>query len=929
MSIRHDGELRLMDWFCGAGGSSQGAHAVPGVDVSLAANHWDRAIESHAANFPHTEHYRGDIREAPVEHWPVADLFWASPECFPAGTLILTRNGLTPVEEVVVGDKVFTHNRRWRPVTTTMHRPANTVLVKGVGLSGGIETTSEHPFYTRQRTRAWNNAERQYRYRLTGTPQWTAAKNLDRHLWATPTDFGTELPVPMMAGRGTDFDADFWWLVGRWLGDGSLRLHPKTGDGLPAQPRRTSQPSGSACIVCGAPARRHGKSTTGRVSPYCSDTCKAKNKRQDPNRGRYELTIVCGFHETDELGKRLTAVEGLRWQQRKLRTASAFTTTHRGLVEWLAKHFGQHAYGKTIPAWALTMPVAWRHALLAGYLTADGHTGATRTEATTVSKRLAIGLRMLANSVGEVANVAGPYQRHSGRTIEGRPVAERPSWSISWATGGPKHAFHAEADGYRWAPVRTVTPTGHRTEVYNISVAEDESYVADGITVHNCPQWSNARGKRRDFATSLQGDLFGDAGPSEEVERSRALMEEVPLYLRGVQERGGLVLGGVVENVTDVRAWDQFDRWRGEFHKLGYITRLVAMNSMHAQPRRTAKAPQSRNRFYMGYIHRSIGRLPDWDKWLRPPAWCPTCDRQVAAIQVWKRRGADMGSYRRQYVYRCPNTSCRNQTVEPEALPAAVAIDWSIPGQRVGDRTRPLAEKTRARIAAGLKKFARPLLVPSGGTWRNDAAPVTAPMPTRTTRENDALVVPPLLVPVEGRDGKQSTSANEPMRTQTARNETGLAWLPFIAELRGGGSNARSVSEALATVTASGNHHGLVTPQGMVEHLLVPYYGNGTARRVTDPIGALTTRDRYALVSGEVDVDDVLFRMLEPHEIGRGMAFAEDYTVLGSKREKVRQYGNAVTPNVAEVLICALVEAINGQDIERYESALPALGVAA
>ena len=62
--------------------------------------------------------------------------------------------------------------------------------------------------------------------------------------------------------------------------------------------------------------------------------------------------------------------------------------------------------------------------------------------------------------------------------------------------------------------------------------------------------------------------LFEGFGPSEEVERSRALMEEVPLYLRGVQQRGGLVKAGVVENVVDVRAWDQWDRWIGEIRKL-------------------------------------------------------------------------------------------------------------------------------------------------------------------------------------------------------------------------------------------------------------------------------------------------------------------------------------------------------------------------
>lgn len=525
-----------------------------------------------------------------------------------------------------------------------------------------------------------------------------------------------------------------------------------------------------------------------------------------------------------------------------------------------------------------------------------------------------------------------------------------------------------------------------------------------------CPQWSNARGKRRDFATSMQDDLFGEAAPPEEVERSRALMEEVPQYLRGVQQRGGLVLAGVAENVIDVRAWDQWDRWLGEIKALGYKVRVIALNSMHANPRSMLRAPQSRDRLYVAYWHRSLGRDPEWDKWLRPAAWCPTCDEQVYAMQVFKNPARDMGRYRQQYVYRCPRTTCRNQILEPHVLPAAVAIDWGLPGQRIGDKPlkeffedkaktkslgfHPLAPKTLARIQAGLDRFARPLMVPAGGTWRTEAASVTEPMPTRTTRENDGLAVPPfitelrggsnvrsvtdplatvatsgghhglaippLLIPVEGRDGKEPASANNPLRTQTARNETGLAWLPYMVELRGGSSDARSILDPTASVTASGNHLGVAArewPAAMVmrnngskgdggehctpveepfrtmttaghqslvtwEHLLVPYYGNGQARTVREPVGTLSTRDRYALIQGDVDIEDVLFRMLEPHEIGRAMSFADDYIVLGSKRERVRQYGNAVTPPAAEVIACALVEAITGEEISRYEAAV-------
>lgn len=61
-----DHELRLNDWFCGAGGATQGAHAIPGVVPLLAANHDDLAIATHSTNFPDVEHFKGDIRDLDV-----------------------------------------------------------------------------------------------------------------------------------------------------------------------------------------------------------------------------------------------------------------------------------------------------------------------------------------------------------------------------------------------------------------------------------------------------------------------------------------------------------------------------------------------------------------------------------------------------------------------------------------------------------------------------------------------------------------------------------------------------------------------------------------------------------------------------------------------------------------------------------------------
>ncbi|MFB7113476.1 DNA cytosine methyltransferase [Streptomyces sp. NPDC056291] len=519
-----------------------------------------------------------------------------------------------------------------------------------------------------------------------------------------------------------------------------------------------------------------------------------------------------------------------------------------------------------------------------------------------------------------------------------------------------------------------------------------------------CTQWSVAKGKKRSWAKAVQGDLLSlyadmeeekfktadqadqaDNEPTPEEEASRALMEEVPLYLRGVIERGGLIKAGVVENVTDVRAWSEWDAWLGEFHKLGYRTKVIALNSMHADPRSVHRAPQSRDRLYVAYWHKSLGRTPDWDKWLRPKAYCANCDEMVSALQVFRKPGKDMGRYGSSYDYRCPRKSCR-ALVEPDVLPAAAAIDWSIKGTPIGSRPKSkdcpegLAPNTMARIRAGVRKYwplpgaqvgqealfddqpdadrIAPFLVPTGGTWRNGPASVDDPMSTRTTVESDALVVPPILIPCEGRDGKKAMRVDEPLRTQTARNETAIAYVPFVVPMRGGGDKekARHIGHPVHTVSAGGNHHGLVmaprplimrnnTPNGdpaqmvtgadeplrtmtttghqsliTADPLLVPYYGSGQARPTSEPVGALPTRDRYALLdaNGEYDLSKVLFRMLQPKEIQRAMAFADRYKILGSKRDQVRQLGNAVTPNAAEVLLCALVECITGEPIDRY-----------
>lgn len=441
----------------------------------------------------------------------------------------------------------------------------------------------------------------------------------------------------------------------------------------------------------------------------------------------------------------------------------------------------------------------------------------------------------------------------------------------------------------------------------------------------SCTHHSQASGKKRNHGAAAgdqQPDLFGEILPDEAAERSRATMWDVLRFTELHRYRAV-----IVENVVDVMQWVMFPAWRQAWSLLGYEIRFVFMNSMHAQIGGDP-APQSRDRWY-AVAWPKDNRAPDLEKWTRPRAYCPTCDEWVYAVKSWKRPDREpWGRYRAQYVWRCPKVKCRNSVIEPGWLPAASAIDWTIPGQRIGDRDKPLAAKTMARIRAGLEKFygKGPMLVPAGGSWNETAYPVSDAMRTRTTRESEGLAVPDafltlmrsgrarnidvkdvlativadgsnhaLLVPVEGRDGKTAQSASQPMRTQTARNETGLL-VPYY-----GNGNASTTDEPHRTMTTHDRYA-----------FVVPLRNHNTPKSIHEPLDTFAAAgNHHGLATASVpDVEDCMFRMLTPDEIKRGMAFPADYLLLGNKREQVRLCGNAVTPPAARDLGSAVAESL-------------------
>ncbi|WP_136056312.1 DNA cytosine methyltransferase [Microbacterium sp. K24] len=452
--------------------------------------------------------------------------------------------------------------------------------------------------------------------------------------------------------------------------------------------------------------------------------------------------------------------------------------------------------------------------------------------------------------------------------------------------------------------------------------------------------------------------------PDEAANRSRATMWDIPRFAEHHR-----YMAIILENVVDAYRWDQFEAWQMAMRSLGYRMQFVWLNSMHAQIG-GLPAPQSRDRMYIVMWREDLATKelqgPNVSKWTSPMAVCQE-HGEVQAVQAFKK-AEHWGRYRAQYLYRCPKCF---QVIEPGWLAAESIIDWSLPAQRIGDRAKPLAEKTRERIRRGIERHWAPIIAKAAGNTYDGVttgsnylrvSDLDSPMPAQMGTAEHGLAIPPflaqfrqrertqtlddalptvvadganhalivnnlsgndesrsrpvadvlpsivagglhasLLVPVEGREGKSAASVADPMRTQSTRNETGL-----LVPLRNHGV-AKPTSHPIDTVSAEGNHHALVMRNNTARG-----DGGQMSTPVHEPLRALTTAGHQSLIGApeplSLDVDDAGFRMLEPHEIQAGMGFARDYVLRGSKRDKVKQAGNAVTPPAARDLGHAVAE---------------------
>jgi hypothetical protein len=119
-------------------------------------------------------------------------------------------------------------------------------------------------------------------------------------------------------------------------------------------------------------------------------------------------------------------------------------------------------------------------AMLDGWLDGDGYVrpDGYKIEGVTVSSDLALAMYDIAQALGRhpvLVFAQSPQNRHAARRL--------PRWTLSLASGLGRCR---QDETHVWRKVRELRVEDYVGPVYNLSVEGDESYVAEGVGVHNC-----------------------------------------------------------------------------------------------------------------------------------------------------------------------------------------------------------------------------------------------------------------------------------------------------------------------------------------------------------------------------------------------------------------------------------------------------------
>lgn len=435
-------------------------YVPPGVSVDIPLQAYFRI---NAANMGQFERTLIIVDEGAYVHYVEG--------CFISGARVRTENGEKLIEDIEVGDKVLTHKGRYRSVYRTMKRSykGKIFTIKYWGDSGStLRVTEEHPlFVCKRQTKEYRN--------LSFQSEW---------LRTDQVKVGDYLAYPIMK-KETEKEI----------------IETETIETVPVNVDKpfiyNYQPNVDLQIPFGMGRHKSQKRLSLSLDPDFYRLVGYYLAEGHVDNDHY-LTFTFNVQEKDfledvkELLKRYFDKEVIVGKERNKGITLTLCSTLA--ARFIRREFGSTNKTKHIPNWILESPQAHLGELIKGLWRGDGSYDRRLHlfRYSSVTRSLVYGFRDALLKMGIKASV-NSQKRLLPKQVMNNVIVSRTSNRLfskivdKNVPNGRKEGspFYLD-ENYIYLPIKSIGVEDLETEVYNFSVEEDESYVAEGVVSHNC-----------------------------------------------------------------------------------------------------------------------------------------------------------------------------------------------------------------------------------------------------------------------------------------------------------------------------------------------------------------------------------------------------------------------------------------------------------
>ena len=396
--------------------------------------------------------------------------------CFLPGTKITIEDGgFKLIEDVKEGDLVLTHKGRLRKIHKIMQRNIDEDIyqIKVTGVPDKLKVTQEHPLYLRKMIPK-ENPKSHSRIEYENNPQWFKPSEIS-------TGDVIHSPTYNPGNTTEEIDEETAFMLGIFCAEGFL-----SGVESPQTEWKTGQ-------------------YYGMVPNWCL--------KKKPNNG-FQTHFV--LHKTKDVNL-ITAIKKyanrLNITSKSRSCASSektvnITLNHRPFAKFCKKHVGEGSRTKRLSKELMRSTVPIQKAFLAGYLFGDGYTNSQemkngkvhkRIVSSTASEQLSHQLFWMMERCGIISTTryikvcGGPQYRDrefdQWKTMISQTQAkELSSWLQEEFVGKTVRGGRFASAACTYSKISSIEKNHYTGIVYNFEVEEDNTYVANGCTVHNCEQ---------------------------------------------------------------------------------------------------------------------------------------------------------------------------------------------------------------------------------------------------------------------------------------------------------------------------------------------------------------------------------------------------------------------------------------------------------